>query len=62
MISLFTSIKNMTPWRTRVLRSFSGKNKFTVGLCKHQSQMLGCWDLSETEEAMNSPSDSPPEP
>lgn len=25
MISLFTSIKNMTLWRTRVLKSFDGE-------------------------------------
>lgn len=57
MISLFTSIKNMTPWRTRVLRSFDGKHRFTAELCKRQSQTLGYWGLSETEEFMSSSSE-----
>lgn len=60
MISLFISIKNVTLWRTRVLRSFDGKNKFTAELRKWQSQTLGCWALSELEEVMSSPLKQPP--
>lgn len=60
MISLFTSIKNMTPWGTRVLRSFDGKHRFTAELCKKQSQTLRCWDLSEPEEVMSSSSEQSP--
>lgn len=50
VISLFTSMKNMTPWKTRVLRSFDRKNKFTAELCKQPSQKLGYGDLPEPEE------------
>lgn len=41
MISFVTSIKDITPQRTRVVRSFDGKNEFTQSCVSRKASHWG---------------------